>query len=439
MPWISRVGLVSVRALSAFCLLALMAAPALPGDSRREAATDPRPSVIPDRVVLTWTGNPATSQAVTWRTDATVTEAFAEIAVADPSPDFTRGAQAVRAHTQPLRGESGAAHYHSVEFVDLRPATLYAYRVGSRGNWSEWFQFRTASNGPRPFSCIYFGDAQNHILSLWSRTIRAAFAEAPRAAFMIHAGDLVSHANRDREWGEWFRAGGWFHAVTPGIPVPGNHEYSFGGLSRHWRPQFALPTTGVAGLEETVYHVDYQGVRVVALNSNEKVAEQREWLEGVLSDNPQRWTFVTFHHPVFSSAKGRNNKDVRRHWKPLFDQYRVDLVLQGHDHIYARGRNLPLGVSARDQESGTVYVVSVSGPKMYTLNTERWMDRGAENTQLFQVISVAADTLHYRALTATGELCDAFDLIKQAGAANRLVERVPPGLPERTHKSELRR
>ena len=255
---------------------------------------------------------------------------------------------------------------------------------------------------------------------------------------MIHAGDLVNRAESDREWGEWFRAGGWVHAVMPGIPVPGNHEYSGGDLSGHWRCQFALPTEGPAGLEETVYHVDYQGVRVIALNSNKMVAEQRVWLDSALAHNAQRWTFVTFHHPVFSSAKGRDNKDVRRHWKPLLDQYRVDLVLQGHDHIYARGRNLPVGVSGRDPESGTMYVVSVSGPKMYGLTAERWMDRGAENTQLFQVISVDADTVRYQALTATGELYDAFDLIKREGATNQLVERTPPDRPERTFESKLR-
>ena len=36
------------------------------------AAAAHAPTPLPDRVVLTWDGNPATSQAVTWRTDVTV-------------------------------------------------------------------------------------------------------------------------------------------------------------------------------------------------------------------------------------------------------------------------------------------------------------------------------------------------------------------------------
>jgi hypothetical protein len=247
---------------------------------------------------------------------------------------------------------------------------------------------------------------------------------------MIHAGDLVNHGYSDSEWGEWFQAGEWIHAMVPSIPTPGNHDYKKKkkkerGLSRHWRPQFALPENGVKGLEETVYYIDYQGVRIISLNSNEKLDEQTPWLEKVLQENPNIWTVVTFHYPVFSSAKGRDNKRLRSLWKPLLDKYRVDLVLQGHDHNYARGRNLSSGVNVQDKGAGTVYVVSVSGPKMYDVDQNPWMEKTGENIQLYQVISINQDTLRYEAVTVTGELHDAFDLIKQKGSANRLVDRTP--------------
>ncbi len=118
-------------------------------------------------------------------------------------------------------------------------------------------------------------------------------------------------------------------------------------------------------------------------------------------------------------------------WKPVFDKYKVDIALQGHDHTYARGRNLQSGTSGQDQAGGTMYVVSVSGPKMYEINDERWMDRAAENTQLFQVITIDHDTLRYKAMTVTGQLYDEFDLVKTDGQANRLIDKIPPGTPER--------
>ena len=413
------------------------------------------PTPYPDRVVLTWSGDPTTSQSITWRTDVTVDSAFVEYALASPGPGFDHFAQRVRATSSSLDaraavGEHVVARYHTVTLSGLTPDTLYAYRAGDGTRWTEWFHFRTASRTPKPFSFIYLGDAQNDILSHWSRTLRTSYLTAPDARFMIHAGDLVTTAHADIQWGEWFRAGGWMHAMVPSVPAPGNHEYralneadstSSSMLSLQWRPQFALPENGVPGLEETNYYIDFQGVRIIALNSIRAKEAQAAWLERVLSDNPNRWTVVTFHHPIFSAARERDNPELRALWKPIFDKHGVDLVLQGHDHSYARGRarNEATGVNLRDDEVGTMYVVSVSGPKMYEFNKLAWdayaatLDRRGENTQLFQVIRVAGDTIEYRAHTATGALYDAFDLIraKSAKSPNRFVERMPPGTPAR--------
>ncbi len=415
--------------------------PSLFNASYNTAAHDALPSPVPDRIVLTWAGNPANSQAVTWRTDATDSVAVVEIAPATASPRFMLNARKILARTKSVTTENGSSHYHSAVIGDLQPGTLYAYRVGNGDMWSEWFQFRTAMDEPAPFSFIYLGDAQNNILSLWSRTIRAAYANAPHASFILHAGDLVNRANSDGEWSEWFRAGAFLHATINAVPTPGNHEYAkdqqgVRRLSRLWRPHFTLPQNGPEGLEETVYYIDYQGARIISLNSNEERGDQVLWLETVLRENPNRWTLVTFHHPVYATGEGRDNKTLRDLWKPLFDRYRVDLVLQGHDHTYGRGSNLPTGAIARNDGDGTVYVVSVSGPKQYKLKSKRWWRRAAENTQLYQTIEVDGDTLRYEARTATSELYDAFDLIKQRDAPNMLVDRIPD-TPARTHRNTI--
>lgn len=391
-----------------------------------------RPTPIPDRIILTWNGDPATTQAVTWRTDTTVTQGLAEITVAEEGPLFKSRTQSHTATTTPLVTDPYTAHYHTVVFRGLTPATKYVYRVGDGANWSEWFHFSTASATPEPFTFIYFGDAQNDILEHWSRVIREAYSDAPKARFFLHAGDLVDRANNDAEWGEWHQAGGFLNAMVPSIATPGNHEYQSRALSRHWRPMFEFPLNGPEGLEETVYYLDYQGVRVISLNSNERVDEQVPWLDQVLSKNPNRWTVVTFHHPVYSSARGRDNPRIRDAWKPLFDRHQVDLVLQGHDHTYARTNvttNVPTGVNVASQE-GTVYVVSVAGPKMYNLERTDLMRRVAEDTQLYQIIHVDHNHLRYEARTATGRLYDAFTLQKQEGRPNLIIEGQVEG-PER--------
>ncbi len=312
-------------------------------------------SADPDRIVVTWSGDPATSFAVNWRTNTSVERGVAEIAPATPSPRFDLVRRSVEAETQALdlntayQNIQGVVHYHSAVFEGLEPATLYAYRVGDgEARWSEWIQVRTAAAEPEPFTFLYFGDAQNYVLSHWSRVIRAAYQKAPHASLSLHAGDLINRAHRDVEWAEWFKAGGWIHASVPSIPVAGNHEYDEQTeeqtdpkvLSLQWRPQFTLPVEESLPehLHETVYTIDYQGVRFIVLNSNRDAEAQAEWLRGVLSDNPNIWTVVSFHHPVFSSGRGRDNPERRSLLKPTFDEFQVDLVLQGHDHTYARGQ-----------------------------------------------------------------------------------------------------
>ncbi|MCP5118782.1 MAG: metallophosphoesterase family protein, partial [bacterium] len=392
-----------------------------------------RPSAMPDRIVLTWSDNPATTQSVTWRTDTSVTESVAQFAVSEDGPDFTGSSKKVDARSTRLTTNLGESYRHTADFTELTPDTLYAYRVGDGSNWSEWNQFRTATASSAPLTFLYFGDAQNNVLEHWSRVVRMAFTHAPLADFIIHAGDLINKGNSDAEWGEWYRASGFVHRMIPAVPTPGNHEYpkheGKRAISYHWRPQFALPDNGPAGVEESCYYLDIQGVRVISLNSNELHAEQGAWLENVLADNPNRWTVLTFHHPIYSSARGRDNKRLREAWQPIFDKYAVDLVLQGHDHSYGRS-NMVTGVGARTGNNGTVYVVSVSGPKQYQVDRQPWMARLAEKTQLFQVIRIDGDRLQYEARTARGKLYDGFVLLKQQDGPNQLINQIPEA-PER--------
>ena len=426
------------------------------------------PTPIPDRLVLTWSGDPATTQAVTWRTDTTVRKSLGQIAAATEGPEFdprlglnpavdVKLVTTLPAIITYLNTDLGPAHYHSVEFTGLKPSTKYVYRAGDGANWSEWNLFRTASEKWEPFGFIYFGDSQNDLKRHWSRVARGAYSAMPDARFIVHAGDLIDNSALDLQWGEWHAAAGWINAVVPNVPTPGNHEYgpkplNFeqeqhysllaltggtaadptvpkppGGNSVHWRPTFTLPPHGPAGLEETVYYLDYQGVRIVSLNSNEKLKEQIPWLENALANNPNRWTVITFHHPIYSPAKNRDNPQVRELWRPIFDKYGVDLVLTGHDHTYGRTGlmrdNETITGNKVYSHSGTVYCVSVSGPKLYDLNESPLMFSKVEKKQLYQLIRIDGAKLHYEARTATGELFDEFELRKQSNRRNELVER----------------
>ena len=400
------------------------------------------PKQNPDRIILNVTEDPSTSIAVNWRTEYSVSESFAEIMLADADPRAVGKAVRYKAKIEHLNFESTSANYHSLIFDNLTPNSKYAYRVGQGERWSEWFHFNTAGLPGEKFSFLYYGDVQANIHSQWSRVVRDAYAKAPNARLMMYAGDLINRANRDVEWGDWFEAGGFIHSMIPGFPSPGNHDHyeireDEGAISAFWRPQFNLPENGPVGLEETCYFSDVQGVRFISLNSDlaeesdEYLEKQRAWIESILEKNPNQWTVVTFHHPIFSPKETRDNKRMRDTFKPIFDKYKVDLVLQGHDHTYARGmEKIPM---ENKEKSGTMYVVSVSGPKMTGNKVDKkpWMDWTALYTQLYHVVTVSNNKLEFETFTATGELYDAFDLIKRKGKINNLVNKIPKGIIER--------
>ena len=399
------------------------------------------PTPVPDRIMLNLTDQPTTSMAVTWRTSLAVRKGMVQVNLALPSPDLQDSARTITATTESFLSDRNGAHYHSVVIDSLEASTQYAYRVGDGTHWSEWAHFKTASEEKKPLSFIYFGDAQNDLKSRWSRTIRGAFRQMPKADFLLHAGDLVNRANSDHEWGEWFYAGGWIYRMMPSVATPGNHEYYRGAddkyyLSHQWEPTFTFPENGPEGSRETVYYIDYQDLRIISLNSisyqisEADSAAQVKWLTNLLENNPQKWTVVTMHYPVYSTKLGRDNEEIRNGLQPIFEKYKVDLVLQGHDHAYGRGTNLPTGAK-KESLQGPIYVVSVSGPKMYDQGLEEWMQWAASNTQLYQLIKIDGDNLRYEAYTVADELYDVFELNKQSDGSNRFMDLTTDKMQER--------
>lgn len=420
------------------------------------------PSKTPDRIIAHLTTDPTKSFALNWRTDQRVDTAYVEVAKETHGPGFKLegNRRRIMARTQFFENQNTMdneplvkAAYHSALVDGLDPGSTYVYRVGdgSKGDshWSEWFQIEMPDEDEnQPFSFIYFGDAQNDVKSMWSRVVRKSYKMMPEVQFMLHAGDLINHSESNREWGEWFYAGSYIHATVPSVMTPGNHEYNYfnGALSQLWKPQFNLPKNGpLEDIKETCYALDYGNMKLISFDAKyfkdrpESRTTQIQWLDSILASNTKKWVTLFMHYPIYSTAKGRDNKALRDGLKPLIDKYGVDLVLQGHDHTYARGyaSNMAEGKTVVE-DAGAVYAVSVSGPKMYESQDQDWMVRRAEFTQLFQIISVTKDTIKYEAYTPLGSLYDAFDLTKDDAGKKKLVNRVPEEFPMRLKKDFIK-
>src|ERR687889_351316 len=97
-------------------------------------------------------------------------------------------------------------------------------------------------------------------------------------------------------------------------------------------------------LSNTYYSFDYHNVHFIAIDSMLPYtinSPQYSFVRNDListSQNPNiKWIIVYFHHPMYTSASEHcSDLLLRETYHPLFDQYGVDLVLQGHNHNYQR-------------------------------------------------------------------------------------------------------
>ena len=225
-------------------------------------------------------------------------------------------------------------------------------------------------------------------------------------------------------------------ASVPSLPVVGNHELEKPAgapkslaLPAIWKQEFAYPPNGPDVPENESYYFDYQGVRFLSLNvnilENEKnfdanrpmIEQMVSWVDKALKNNPNHWTIVCQHQGMYSMAQERNYVKMREMLIPTYEQYGVDLVLQGHDHLYARSQKIAGGKVVAADASGIVYMISVSGPKMYevTPTFEPLMAKVIPHTQMFQTVDVDQTKLVLRAYSSEGEQLDGFQLEKKNG------------------------
>ena len=201
-------------------------------------------------------------------------------------------------------------------------------------------------------------------------------------------GDVVQNGWDARQWVTDFlgplASANDFGARVPSIVARGNHDV--GGHSALHGFFGGPPAYGAFPLGPA---------HLIVLDSNTDAARvQSEWLEAELAGAPAQaaaFRIVLVHVPPFVEfwdpaawARGEDRWGVwvREQWAPLFERFRVDLVLSGHQHNYQRG-----------ERNGTHYVVL--GGAGGELDRERVADHGVYSVTLLEhhagVLELARD------------------------------------------------
>jgi Calcineurin-like phosphoesterase len=146
-------------------------------------------------------------------------------------------------------------------------------------------------------------------------------------------------------------------------PAPGNHEYENPGAGAYFA--YFGSRAGPAGLG--YYSFEAGNWHVVSLNTSVAMgpgSTQISWLRDDLAAHAPPCTAAIFHHPLFTVGPNGPTAEVREIWRALYDA-RVDVVINGHDHLYQRfAPQNPDGVS--DPARGIrEFVVGTGGAELY--------------------------------------------------------------------------
>lgn len=318
-------------------------------------------------------------------------------------------------------------NFHHVELTGLVPATTYHYRIHSSDGTTDTQDcvFTTAQSSSSSFTFAVFGDTrgldqgQDDSAMDTRHKAESDHIAAQNPAFVIHTGDYANQGNNLDDWKVLFWAEQNFMKKNPIVPIMGNHEVQPNGLPYYYFSDAfapATPTSSFAGSNGRVFSFNYGNAHFVVLSSYQlSMTDQATWLAADLAAaraNPSiKWIFACMHNPMYTSSNHSGDTNERSAWGPLFDQYRVDMVFAGHNHLYER--TYPI-VNQTTSSTGTIYITSGLGGGPFNGETptvdSKYIQKYYTNQTATAFVTINGGALSLRVLTAGGALIDSLDL-----------------------------
>ncbi|MBP1989155.1 S-layer homology domain-containing protein [Paenibacillus eucommiae] len=299
---------------------------------------------------------------------------------------------------------------HKAETAILEPGTEYVYSVGDGvqnvTSVTAPASFKTPASNINSFNFNWISDAQANDTKGYAATLDSynkmskkaltqAFTDFPDAAFVLSSGDQVNFGFDTWEWDAFFEANQDLFSRVPLYMATGNHEFDGAGnswannswtpvdptlqnfLGRHNPPKNGASFYGggdgtermVSGLtklqiESSNYYFVYGDTLFLVMDYQDQstaaqIKAQQDWMKAVVKQNPTKWRVGMFHKTLF----GYRMATPVASWTDAFDEAGIDVVLMGHDHIYARTKLFASGKVVAEYGDGTTYLTNYSANK----------------------------------------------------------------------------
>jgi hypothetical protein len=337
---------------------------------------------------LAFGANPSHAMTLSWSTAQSVAGAVVEI-----GPTAALG-MSVPVETVGYRHTP--TRYHHARATGLTPNTTYHWRLAHNGATPKTGTFHTAPAAGQPLRFVALGDMG--VSEGGAENVRRISNLNPAPTFTFHVGDLcyaslhggiIPLVGTDQAvWDDWLVEIAPVASRSPWMTAVGNHEMEPDGGELGYDGYFtrmAMPHNGAPGARST-WAVRVGSVGLIALDANDTSSEiakntgysggaQDRWLRTTLAsmraDPTIDFIVAGFHHCAYcSNLLHSSDGGVRKHWGKLFDEFKVDLVINGHNHSYERtcpvrgGKPIveaPKGATVEAAKHGTTYVTAGGG------------------------------------------------------------------------------
>ena len=296
-------------------------------------------------------------------------------------------------------------HQHKVLLTGLEPDQKYYYQVSVNNAAIEEGSFNTAPPIDETSVTFFaYGDTRTYINKhnqVADRIMQDIEQHNLKQTFVINSGDLVSNGDSESSWQSEFFNPQYTHitdmlANLPYVTALGNHE----GQGLLFEKYFPYP---IFQNDRYYYSFNYGPVHVTVIDSETSFSPgstQYNWLVNDLSLTNKPWKIAVFHRPGWSAGGGHSNSSaVQTYLQPLFEEYGVSFVINGHNHYYSRAtvngvQHITTGGGGAPlyyPESNYPYIVKVSRSYHYCK------------------IEINDNILHFSAIKSNGSVIEEFD------------------------------
>ena len=264
-----------------------------------------------------------------------------------------------------------------VNLTNLQENTQYYYRVVAGSSISSTYSFKTHSASSTNANILFATDIHaaegSYSPTRPNKMMENVRNNVRNINLMVLTGDQVDRGGYQSHWDSYY-SGMQIYKNIAVAAIPGNHEYYHTSGGEYVSPEFFNqfynnPQNGATERLNSSYYFKYGNILFIMIDTiNQKyLSEQKEWFRNTVENNPAQWIIVGSHaNAITGGWYSHDSKWMATNWGPLFEEYQVDLVIGGHEHVFIR-KNLMYKNEVNSDLGVSYYVSPAAQHKQYAI------------------------------------------------------------------------